>query len=293
MDYYAQRQSSSSLASFREGISSFVESNSLVAKIAFLLLVIFLFVILLQVTINLIGYSLTRSSPLLVDGTSDGSVALVISQDPSIPNSHTIQRSDNAHSGIEFTWSIWVYIKQVAETSSSKYQHIFHKGNYNFDGNGKNSPNDCPGLYLYPGTNTATANDLLVRISTYNNSSEEVTIEDVPVMKWFNVIIRCQNKTVDIYVNGVIAESLSLDGVPNQNYGDVYVAGNGGFNGFISNLAYYNYALGIAAIQGIVSQGPNLKMVGGKDTGISDTSAKYLSLRWFFSGLGDAYNSTS
>jgi spermidine/putrescine transport system permease protein len=37
---------------------------------------------------------------------------------------------------------------------------------------------------------------------------------------------------------------------------------NGGFNGYISNLWYYNYALGTAAIQRIAANGPNTKMIG-------------------------------
>ena len=70
--------------------------------------------------------------------------------------------------------------------------------------------------------------------------------------------------------------------------GDVYVAMNGGFDGYISNLWYYNYSLGTAAIQRIVDNGPNLKMIGSN--GVGDKMRDYLSLRWFFYGAGDSYN---
>jgi hypothetical protein len=92
--------------------------------------------------------------------------------------------------------------------------------------------------------------------------------------------MRCQNKTLDIYVNGTIIRSLELEGVPKQNYGDVYVAMNGGFNGYISNLWYYNYALGTSAIQGLSSAGPNTKMVG--TNGVNMKNSNYLSLDWYF-----------
>jgi len=103
-----------------------------------------------------------------------------------------------------------------------------------------------------------------------------------------NVIIRCQNTTLDVYINGTIARSINLIGVPKQNYGDVYVAMNGGFDGYISNLWYYNYALGTSAIQKLVEQGPNTKMIG--TSGLSDTLYDYLSMRWFFFGAGNGFN---
>jgi hypothetical protein len=68
--------------------------------------------------------------------------------------------------------------------------------------------------------------------------------------------------------------------MPKQNYGDVYVAMNGGFDGNISNLWYYNYALGTTAIQNLVKKGPNTKMIG--TTGLNDNTYDYLSIRWFF-----------
>jgi hypothetical protein len=93
---------------------------------------------------------------------------------------------------------------------------------------------------------------------------------------------------LDIYINGSIVKSHHLHGVPKQNYGEVYVAPNGGFSGYISNLWYYNYALGTAAIQNISERGPNTKMIGSN--GMNDTLYNYLSLRWFFYGAGNGFN---
>ena len=78
-----------------------------------------------------------------------------------------------------------------------------------------------------------------------------------------------------------------MKGVPKQNYGDVFVAMNGGFSGYISELRYFNYGLGTGEIQTIVDNGPNLKMVGQDMT---ESMPKYLSLRWFFAGSKDGYN---
>ena len=126
-------------------------------------------------------------------------------------------------------------------------------------------------------------------MNTFNVINEEILIPDIPLNKWVNIIIRCKNTTLDVYVNGTIARSINLIGTPKQNYGDVYVAMNGGFNGYISNLWYYNYALGTAAIQKISEKGPNTKMIGSS-SGMNDKFFDYLSLRWFFYGAGDTYN---
>jgi hypothetical protein len=267
------------------GNNDFGESNSLVAKFAFLLLVIFAFVILLRVGITVLSYFLQpNQSPKLINGMIDASQMVIFPQDPSNNGAVTIYRSVNAADGVEFTWSVWLFINDIYNGGvAGQYRHIFHKGNSDLNNTGINFPNNAPGLYIAPNTNS-----LVVMMSTFNNMNEEISVPDIPINKWVNVIIRCQNTTLDIYINGTIIRSLELNGVPKQNYGDVYVAMNGGFNGYISNLWYYNYALGTAAIQKLAAKGPNTKMVGSN--GMNLKNADYLSLRWYFDGSNDTFN---
>jgi len=266
--------------------TSFSESNSLVAKFSFLLLVIFMFILLLNVGISLISW-LTKPtpSPKLINGMIDATQMVVFTQDPSLNGSATIYRSNNATDGIEFTWSVWIFINNL-QYLEGKYKHIFYKGNSNLDPNGLNFPNNAPGLYIAPNTNS-----LVVMMNTFNNINEETIIPDIPLNKWVNVIIRCQSNKLDVYVNGTITRSVQLMGVPKQNYGDVYVAANGGFNGNISNLWYYNYALSTSEISNLVTNGPNTKMTSVSSSA-NDLSkdTDYLSLRWYFYGANDAYN---
>jgi hypothetical protein len=263
---------------------SFLESNSLVSKFAFLLLAILGFIILLRIGISVLTFFLQPSnSPQLINGMVNGNQQLTFIQDPSVNGAVTIYRSNNAQDGIEFTWSIWLLIESIS-TNSNLYQHIFSKGNSNLQSDGLIFPNNAPGLYLTP-----NKNELVVIMNTYDVINEEITISDIPINKWLNVIIRCQNNTLDVYINGTIARSINLVGVPKQNYGDVYVALNGGFDGNISNLWYYNYALGTTAIQKIASTGPNTTLVNSNS---SSNSSDYLSMKWFFAGSGDTYNPT-
>ena len=269
------------------GTREFLESNSLVAKFAFLLLVIFGFVILLRVGISTLSYFLKPSnSPHLIDGMVDASQMIVFEQDPSSNGAVTIYRSINENDGIEFSWSVWLFINNLElSKNTSTYKHIFSKGNSDLNQKGVVNPNNAPGLYIAPNSNT-----LVVMMNTFSVINEEILIPDIPLNKWVNVIIRCQNTTLDVYVNGTIARSISLVGIPKQNYGNVYVGMNGGFNGYISNLWYHNYALGTAEIQKISENGPNTKMIGNSASAISNNMFDYLSLRWFFYGNGDMYN---
>jgi hypothetical protein len=265
------------------GTREFLESNSLVAKFAFLLLVVIGFIILLRIGISVVSYFFKPSeSPHLSDGMVDATQMIVYPQDPSNNSAVTIYRSVNATDGLEFTWSVWILISNL-QTNAGIYKHIFSKGNSNLQEDGLIQPNNAPGLYIAPDTNA-----LVVLMNTFNVINEEITIPDIPLNKWVNVIIRCQNTTLDIYINGTITRSINLIGVPKQNYGDVYVAMNGGFSGYISNLWYYNYALGTAAIQRLVAGGPNTSMIGSN--GMNDKLSNYLSLRWFFYDSNDMYN---
>jgi hypothetical protein len=265
------------------GFKDFIDSNSLVAKIAFLLLVLFGFVVALRLGISILAYFLSPTgSPHLIDGMVDGKQMIIFPQDPNTSGAKTITRSVNANDGIEFTWSSWVFIDNL-QYNAGKYKHVFHKGNDQVSTTGLNFPNNAPGLYIAPNTNA-----FVIIMNTYDNINEEIIIPDIPMNKWISVIMRCQNKTLDVYINGTIARSVQLAGVPKQNYGDVFLAMNGGFSGYVSNLWYYNYALGTAAIQNIVHSGPNTKMVGSNAMNMKNPN--YLSLRWFFYGTQDQFN---
>jgi hypothetical protein len=146
-----------------------------------------------------------------------------------------------------------------------------------------NFPNNAPGLYIAPNTNA-----FVIVMNTYDKINEEITIPNITLNKWINVIIRCQNKTLDVYINGTIARSAELSGVPKQNYGDIFIGMNGGFSGYVSNLWYFDHALGTSAIQDIVRVGPNTKMTGSNAMNMKNPN--YLSLRWFFYGTQDQFN---
>ena len=269
------------------GAMAFLQSNTMVAKFAFLILILFAFIFILRVGTALLAWLFSPSStPVLVKGMRDGKQLLIIPQDPNQNNSIPILRSNNQRDGIEFTWSVWLWINDLTYLDG-QYRHIFHKGNdqinFGTDGQaGLNYPNNAPGLYISPNKNA-----LVIIMNSFNKINEQIVIDDIPVKKWVNVVIRCEGRNVDVYINGVLTRRHILDSVPKQNYGDVYVSMNGGFDGYISQLQYFNYALGVSKLQSIIRDGPNMKM---ETTDLNEARPPYLSTRWYFTGVKDAYN---
>ena len=268
------------------GTKEFLESNSLVAKVAFLLLVLIAFIVAIRFSTQLLAWLFSyTNSPYLIDGMVDAKRMMVIPQNPNTKGSIPLVRSDNQEKGIEFTYSVWLFIDDLVY-QEGQYRHVFHKGNddinYTDSPIGMNQPNNAPGLYIAPNTNA-----LVVVMNTFNDIEEKVTIEDIPLNKWVCVQIRVENHQLDTYINGKLAKRLIMNGVPKQNYGDVHVAMNGGFSGYMSDLRYFNYGVGTSEIQGIVDSGPNLKM---NSQTMTSSMPKYLSLRWFFMGNKNGFN---
>ena len=270
--------------------SEFLNSNSIIAKFGFLLLVLIVFLALLRIGTAIIAYALSPpKQPYLVKGLLRGSIPVAIRQDPADRNSPVVYRSNNKDGGIEFTWSTWLLINSLS-TTANLHQHIFNKGNnvYFSEGanNGISTVNNSPGLYIDVDSNTRKpTNQLLFRMDVVSDRAatlvpKNIQIANIPLNKWFHVAFRLKDYSLDCYVNGVLAQSVNFgDKVPKQNYDDVYVSQNGGFNGSISNLRYYDYALSAFDINTLVNYGPNLtpSSLDQKPNGIFD----YLGIGWY------------
>lgn len=267
------------------GTTDFLYSNTLVAKVCFFILVIILFIYALRLGSLALGYFTSADkNPILVNGLLPGKKFKVIHQDPKVKGSKPVLRSVNEREGLEFTWSVWLFIDDLVYKNGQR-KHIFHKGSAGnigmkkqFDGVNTTDmafPNNAPGLYIHE-----TKNALVIVMNTFNNVIEEVEIDDIPLNKWILVNMRCRGKNMDTYINGTIVNRHVFRSVPKQNYGDVFVNMFSGFSGLQSNLRYHSYALSGIDIENMVKAGPNLKA----DDGIK-IFPPYFALRWFFSGM--------
>lgn len=329
----------------------FLQSNTIISKISFLIMVIIGFLIMLNVGIMALTFFYSENTnPYVVKGLIDGKVGIVISQDPTKKNSVTILRSNNENMGLEMTWSVWLYIKDPGASAPTRYQHIFNKGNgtYNdiaaliksqssaitsvstnsssdylrqvsgflnttssmtnnmnvFDSLEKSSVNSSvvnsdnlkaimntglasvnngPGLYV---ETHATSCSLFVIMDTVDTliPTRSVKVDNVPLNKWVHLALRVENTLLDVYVNGTISSRTKFTSVPKQNYNDIQICQNGGFDGNLSNLRYYNKALSAFEINNVVKGGPSL-VVSTNTGNMADKNAYYLSDGWYNSKL--------
>ena len=113
--------------------TGFLYSNTIIAKFAFIILVLIVFLFLINLGISMISYFKRPShSPYIINGMIDGTNDMIIPQDPKNTESKPIYKSNNESEGLEFTWSSWIYINDLNK-SETKYQHIFSKGDGGFD----------------------------------------------------------------------------------------------------------------------------------------------------------------
>lgn len=291
------------VTAFISGTKQFEESNTAISKFVFIILMLILFIFLFQIGVGIIQkYYGPKRSPMILNGMVTANKKMILSSNPNVQDSVPIYRSVNQDQGLEFTWNVWFYIDSL---SSFKYQRIFSKGSGSESQLGL-TPNvlsdsdiliSSPGLFItqydlsgsiYPLSGSMINNkraNLLLVMNTFQPSStdsqfaESILIKNIPVQKWVNCAIRVQNTTVDIYVNGVMTQRKVLNNLPRQNYYDTYIGENNGFQGNISALSYYDYALRYDEIQSIFGRGPNL-------TKIDDTPIRpgndYISSSWYY-----------
>jgi hypothetical protein len=279
-------------------IKDFLNSNNFIAKISFLFLIIFVVVVLFQLIMRYLVYLYSPPNTVkLLNGMVNANSMKVINQDVTQSPYMLVSHSSNEDGGIEFTWSVWFFISNLDNTVSSSgvFRNIFFKGNYNpYSGSssectGINIPNNGPGMYIMNDSNTSSASlqvlmDTFQQASSYMDGtscklSNPVIIPHIPLNTWVNAAIRCKGNILDVYVNGVIANSVTLVGVPKQNYGNVYVAANGGFSGNIASLIYMNHSASNKELWDIYQEGPNTRSID--PTLNSFAAPNYLSFNWY------------
>ena len=272
--------------------NEFLESNTIIAKFAFIILVLFGFMFLFRLGMMVIAFILSPTeSPYLITGMIRGNNPVTISQN-SRTSSSIVNYSENKPSGLEFTYSVWLTISAPVEDGKDA-AHVFNKGIAVNGSMSVDSRSNAPGMYVKSSksASTGTTNTLLVYMDTFESANKDVkTLDDqresievtgIPFNKWVNVTIRVENRILDIYINGILTQHKDLGFVPKQNFGDVYVCQNGGFNGSLSDLRYYAKALNVFEINNIVAWGPNLSTSPSAQEAKTTSDSYYLSSLWY------------
>jgi hypothetical protein len=62
---------------------------------------------------------------------------------------------------------------------------------------------------------------------------------------------------LDIYINGYLKTRKELKSIPKQNDDDFWINMYGGFEGYVSNIKYYPYAIDYNEINNSIGNGPS------------------------------------
>ena len=91
---------------------------------------------------------------------------------------------------------------------------------------------------------------------SFEDKCGKCLVEDFPLQKWVHVVISQYNQVVDIYVDGKLRSSCVMPGFPMLTQENLVLSPDGGFSGQMSNVSYYNTALGSDEVFAIYKDGP-------------------------------------
>ncbi len=169
--------------------------------------------------------------------------------------------------GGDYSFSMWVYVSEW-NYRQGNYKHIFSIGN---------KTQNTITIFLGKFTNSlhvrCDVNDQMkMKVPDYDaifsNNMDKIAEEDfrtpcdVPsldLQKWVLITVTISGKTLDVYLDGKLARSCILPGVPLVAMSDNYTAtvtDKGGFGGFISNVRAYDHTLNPEQIWKLYMAGP-------------------------------------
>ena len=195
--------------------------------------------------------------------------ALVIHQDSSkYADAKQILPSNNEPSGSEFAYSFYLYVNSTTfDTGSDVLHHVWHKGY------GCVWPLMGPGVFIKGSTNT-----MRVVMNTYENPYAFVDVANIPIRKWFHVVLNCRQGGLEVHINGNLVNKLRFENtLPYINYPDIILFSganftlnsqtpalngkalqvSGAFKGMMSEFIYTRYAISFTEIQTLYNAGPS------------------------------------
>ena len=131
--------------------------------------------------------------------------------------------------------SVSVY-GETGDVSYSNDQLIFELEN--------NGVTYTAGTGIECSNNIITMGDSGTDVPCPSGAPQIVTIQNINIQKWVNVLVTFNNRTLDVYINGKLVKSTPFNNIIINGSGykdDVNITSNNGFGGFISKVQYFPY----------------------------------------------------
>jgi hypothetical protein len=252
----------------------FFQQMLLVLLILSLLMFLFISFEFVLISYNRIGSKFVELVPMTV--TAEDKMLVFQQNQTTYPEGKMIPLSDNERSGIEFTYSFYLFVNPSTFSGEDVLYHVFHKGYLS------PWPLMGPGVFVRGNNNT-----LRVVMNTYRSAYTYVDVENIPVRKWFHCALVCNRNSLEIYINGNLRKKLPFEGtLPYQNFQNLVCfstvkkvirgsqvaslgSGNdirleGAFRGNLSNLKYLAYAASFTEIQNLMDMGVSKKTMSAQ-----------------------------
>lgn len=124
-----------------------------------------------------------------------------------------LEPSKDERNGTEFSYSCFISVQPDNFTGErNTFKHVFHKGSKGV------FPLMAPGVFFKSDTNT-----LRVYMNSSMNWNNFVDIANIPLKKWFHLVVMVKGKALDVYINGNLANRFKFTDLPKLNYGGFYV----------------------------------------------------------------------
>lgn len=93
-------------------------------------------------------------------------------------------------------------------------------------------------------------NNLNIDITTIPiMKKEKLVFKDIPLQKWFNIIVILDNRSLDLFIDGVLVKTKKLEYVPLYKTNTLTLFPEGGFKGNVGYFQYMAYKLPQFAVQ--------------------------------------------
>lgn len=263
------------LRGYTQGALSFLNSDGLIPQLVLtivLILVIHTIIMLVESLVQGIR-QYNRLSTTLVENTITQQSVIV--QNPKDSSTY-VHPSKNEVNGIEFSYSFHLYIDPktyATKSTSTEFYNVWYKG---AEATLQNPlVVMAPGVFLRADENTLRIYMNILPDASNALETNYVEIPNLPVGKWFHMVIVQKGQNMDTYINGNLAVRRQFSNIPVLNYGNVYVLATQAtkirtentsvsvskpMEGMVSRLHYYAYALSYAQIDSLYRQGPSSKI---------------------------------
>lgn len=156
--------------------------------------------------------------------------------------------------GMKQTITFWLWVNDLLYRER-EFKEILTKSNNNLSiGIGPRNNNNMQ--QQFNDGFVPSQNKLFVNIKN-NSDIQTLELDDFPIQKWLHFAIVVDNRNVDLFMNGELLKSMVLDSPHKlEENVEMIINPNGGFDGNISNINVYNYALNQSEIISSLKDGP-------------------------------------